>query len=150
MHRKFIALIVSAAIAVTAFGATPARAGDTERLLGGLAALAIIGAAIHHHEKKSRNRTRVTATPPKPTIQSMRPLPPRVARYDLPRHCLRQPSARRAAAPLLGNRCLNRHYRYAASLPRVCRVSYWNGREKRHGFEPICLRQKGYRVVNYR
>ena len=42
MHRKFIAFIVTTAILVTGFSAAPARAGDAEKLLGGLAALAIL------------------------------------------------------------------------------------------------------------
>ena len=48
-HRSFIALIsaLSLAVAITGASAAPARAGDdTARVLAGIAALAIIGAAI--------------------------------------------------------------------------------------------------------
>jgi len=43
MHRKFIALILATAMAITGLSAAPARAdGDTARIFAGLALLAII------------------------------------------------------------------------------------------------------------
>ena len=54
MHRRFIALILSASLVVTTAGAAPARADDTEKWIAGAAALAIIGLAIHEESKKNR------------------------------------------------------------------------------------------------
>lgn len=149
MHRKFITLIVTAAIIVTAFSSAPARAGNTERFLGGLAAIAILGAAIHHHEKKKERRARATVPQyHQPKAHSVRPLPDRVAKYDLPRKCLKPMNGYPSNSPLLGPRCLERHYRHAAGLPQHCRISFWNGHKMRDAYEPRCLRRKGYRVVN--
>ncbi|MEM7091269.1 MAG: hypothetical protein AAF496_17075, partial [Pseudomonadota bacterium] len=92
MHRKFIALIVSSAIAITGFSALPARAGDTERLLGGLAALTILGIALHQREKRKDRRRQVAPKVhhnPVPQQHSIRPLPDRVAKYNLPAKCLK-------------------------------------------------------------
>ena len=56
MHRKFIAAIVSVSIAITAFSANSAAAGDrgTTNFLAGLAGLAILGAIIHDSTKKKK------------------------------------------------------------------------------------------------
>jgi len=146
MHRKFIAAIVATAIAITGFSAAPARAGDAEKILGGLAALAIIGAAVHHYDKKKdRERTTRRYTPYQPVTP--RPLPPRVTRYDLPAQCLKQMRGYPGNQPLLGPKCLNKHYGHANTLPQMCRISFWNGKKNRQAYEPRCLRQQGYRVV---
>lgn len=49
MHRKFIALVIAAALAVTGINAAPAEARDRAEaaaVIAGVAALAIIGAAL--------------------------------------------------------------------------------------------------------
>lgn len=60
MSRKFITIILSAAIAVTGFTAPPARAGDDDiaKWIAGAAALAIIGAAINEKNNNNNNRSR--------------------------------------------------------------------------------------------
>lgn len=168
MHRKFIALVVSTAIAVTGISASQARAADAHDILGGLAAIAILGAAIHHYDKKkdrrqqqeqhvTRNHGKPYPAPyqgkPYPLPQQQpggharpRPLPQDVARFNLPSQCLRQETGYRGNGPVLGARCLSRSYGYADSLPQQCKVSYWNGERTRTGYEPNCLRQFGYRV----
>ncbi|MEX0319862.1 MAG: hypothetical protein AB3N21_18040 [Ruegeria sp.] len=151
MHRKFIALIVSTAIAITGLSASQARAADPHDILGGLAAIAILGAAIHHYDKK-RDRERARhdyriRDYPDPGPVTRRPLPPRVARYDLPQRCLRTFKRYSRHHPLLGQKCLKRHYRHANSLPKSCKVGFWNGERVRKAYEPRCLRQHGYRVV---
>lgn len=46
-HKHFIAAILAAAISITALSSAPARAGnDTAKIIAGVAALAIIGAAV--------------------------------------------------------------------------------------------------------
>lgn len=56
MSGKFITLIIAASIAVTGMTANPARAGDRDvaRALAAIAGIAIIGAAIHDHNKNKR------------------------------------------------------------------------------------------------
>lgn len=160
MHRKFIALIVATAIAITGVSASQARAADTGDIIGGLAALAIIGAAVNHYQKQNRKQVEVSRHQYKPKPQyvyprakkpvkkhHVRPLPKRVARYDLPQRCLRTFDAYSKKRPLLGPNCLKRHYKYANNLPYQCKVGFWNGKTVKRAYEPTCLRQKGYRVV---
>lgn len=159
MHRKFIALIVASAIAVTGLSASQARAADTRDIIGGLAAIAIIGAAIHHYEKDkskkkaSRKKSYVHKQPKhvykKPTVKKhhVRRKPQRVARYDLPHRCLRTYKGYGPNRKLLGPSCLTKHYKYSNSLPHQCKVGFWNGNKVSRAYEPACLRQQGYRVV---
>lgn len=147
MHRKFIALIVGTAIAVTMFSTAPARAGDDAgRIIAGLAALALIGAAIHQYER-NRDDQVTSSVRTYPTHPRTRPLPRHVARYDLPRSCLRRPYGNGRGSALVGERCLNQTYRHAGSLPAACRVSVRDGRHRRDGFDVGCLRARGYRLV---
>ncbi len=152
MHRKFIALIVATAIAVTGVSASQARAADTGDILGGLAAIAIIGAAVNHYNKEKR-RDRPSRQyhhvykEPKIVHPHVRPVPKRVARYDLPHRCLRTIKGYGPNRQLLGPKCLKKHYKHANSLPNQCKVGFWNGKKVKRGYEPACLRQQGYRVV---
>ncbi|WP_170763434.1 hypothetical protein [Ruegeria lacuscaerulensis] len=159
MHKKFIALIVASAVAITGISASKARAADTGDIIGGLAAIALIGAAVKHfsdQNKKNtvtRNHNHVYKAPRKPVYAKpkdrphyVRPLPERVARYTLPQRCLRTYKAYSHNRPLLGTRCLSKYYKYSNSLPYQCKVGFWNGKEVKRAYEPACLRQKGYRV----
>lgn len=59
MHRKFIAIVLGAALAVTGLSSAPVRAqdrGETAAIIAGVAALAIIGAAVANDRKKDRRR----------------------------------------------------------------------------------------------
>lgn len=60
MYRKFIATVLATAVAITGFTAAPARADNEDllKILGGVAAIAIIGAAINEardDDKVSKN-----------------------------------------------------------------------------------------------
>ena len=150
MHRKFIALILASALAITGLSAAPARAdGDAARIFAGLAALAIIGAAL----ERSRKQTTVTkqyiqpAHPQPVRPQPTRPLPSYVARRDLPTSCLRTRSVNGQWRNLYGARCLQNTYAHTNSLPYACQLGYWDGQRNRIGYEPLCLRERGYRTV---
>lgn len=150
MHKKFIALIIAAAVAITGVSASQAKAADAKDILGGLAAIAIIGAGVHYYnkeKKKDRATRQQTYTHTPHVTQPVRPLPPHVARYDLPQRCLRTYDGYSQDHPLLGPKCLEKHYKHANSLPQECKVGFWNGKKVRQAYEPACLRQKGYRVV---
>lgn len=63
MHRKFIAIVLGAALAVTSLSTTPVRAqdrGETAAIIAGVAALAIIGAAAASDRKHDRRKDYVT------------------------------------------------------------------------------------------
>lgn len=139
MHRKFIALIVSAAIAVTGISlvAKPARADETTRILAGIAALALIGAAIRSSREAS---VQVTTT----TRPTWRPPKPKVSRFVVPQYCLLPTPRYRGNDTLVGENCLRRYYGSTAQLPGQCRATFWNGRKWRTGYDPTCLRGKGY------
>ncbi|MDU9005128.1 hypothetical protein [Sedimentitalea todarodis] len=151
MHRKFIALIVSTAICITSLSAMPARAddNDTARALAGFAALAILGLAIHRARDKDDAPT-VSHVAPPPINHSVRPrpLPQRAARYNLPGKCLRNHKLHGGPSRLLGLQCLQSNYRYTAQLPQACRLRFDGGNFSRTGYEPLCLRERGYRIVN--
>ncbi len=151
MHRKFIALIISAAIAVTGISlvAKPARADETTRILAGIAALALIGAAIRNSRESSVQVT-TTATPtwqpPMPKYRHPLPPPPtpKVSRFVVPQYCLLPTPRYGANDTLVGEKCLRRYYGRTAQLPGQCRTTFWNGRRWRTGYDPTCLRGKGY------
>lgn len=148
MHRKFIALIVASAVAVTALSTAPARADehDVAKILAGLAALAFIGVAIEHNRDNDQPTASYSGrTPPRPIRP--RPLPPQVSKYQLPQHCLHRYSVNNGHRRLFGKRCLNNNYRHTASLPYACQFQFKDGRETRTGYEPRCLRERGYRFA---
>jgi hypothetical protein len=164
MHHKFIALVLGAAITITGFSAAPARADeDVAKILFGLTALAILGAAINDKRKdKEQTATRNSIdlesyrtknrydrsrkrNGQQPRWTQPRPLPDRVAKFNLPAQCQRSVSdhGRRS---VLGLRCLRNNYRYVDSLPAACRIEVHNGRKMRRGYGTRCLRKRGYRL----
>jgi hypothetical protein len=159
MHRKFIALILSTAIAITGLSAAPARAGnDAAKLLAGLAALALIGAAIQSNKRNQYVVSRNPAYTPPPTYKtrpphaahptySTKPTPPKISRLDLPGQCLRGKSVNGRQRALFGSRCLKTSYAFNGTLPYACRLGYWDGSRNRVGYEPRCLRENGYRFA---
>ncbi|MFU8776602.1 MAG: hypothetical protein ACNA7M_02880 [Roseovarius sp.] len=63
MHRKFIALIIGAALTVTSLTAAPAQAqsrGETAAIIAGVAALAIVGSTLANDRNRDRHSNHVT------------------------------------------------------------------------------------------
>lgn len=159
LHRRFIALVLAASVAVTGFSAAPARADeDFGKFLAGLAAIAIIGAAIENSRDDDvrvirKNTVRVTPghhhnhKHNKHKHNNVRPLPHHVKKFDLPAQCLR-------TFPGLGNKrilgrgCLGNNYRHVGSLPRACKIAVDRGQKRRVGYELLCLREHGYRLTS--
>ncbi|HKL55734.1 MAG TPA: hypothetical protein VJ893_06410 [Roseovarius sp.] len=57
MHRKFIAFIIGSAMTITSLAASPVEArdrGETAAIIAGVAALAIVGAAIADNKRDKR------------------------------------------------------------------------------------------------
>jgi len=142
MHRRFIAIIVSAAVAVTSMTAQPVRAGDDDiaKWIAGIATIAIIGAAINEKQKKDRRKKhRIVTNPPYPDP------------YLLPRKC-------RVSRNLQGNEirgfargCLKRNNVNVQALPQQCKVKFRDRQLDRRVvlFTGRCLRQNGYRVARH-
>ncbi|WP_293574100.1 hypothetical protein [Phaeobacter sp.] len=142
-HRKFIALVVAAAIAITGFSTAPAKADeDVAKVLAGLAVLGIIGAIINDADDKAHRPVTRPYHPQRP-----KPLPPRIARYDLPAKCVRYFPRYSQSKTLIGRGCLRKNYGYEHKLPSACRVTFWNGKRNRTGYRPECLTNRGYRIT---
>ncbi|MDT8327774.1 MAG: hypothetical protein RQ750_10375 [Roseovarius sp.] len=63
MHRKFIAIVLGAALAVTGLSSAPVRAqdrGETAAIIAGVAALTIIGVAVANDRKKGHRKDYVS------------------------------------------------------------------------------------------
>lgn len=151
MHRKFIALIVSTAIAITgaSLAAQPAKADDTTRVLAGIAALALIGAAIRDSQRKRVVVTRQQNVYSGPTYRrppAPRPVYRQHVRRDLPSSCILPVPANHSGRIVLGQTCLQRNAVNTAVLPRQCRENFWNGRKWRSGYNSTCLYGQGYRI----
>ncbi len=60
IYRKFIAIILGLSVAIAGLSAAPARAGDRDllKILGGVAAVAIIGSAIANAKDRDDHVTR--------------------------------------------------------------------------------------------
>lgn len=164
MHRKFIALISGLAISTALIGASaaPARAGDdTAKFLAGLAALAIIGAAIENNRDRDDHvihQRKVIVPPPphRPSVHNKdryshhdgrpggyRPTPPARPQVNVPGFCLQSYPGR---GTLLNGSCI-RQTTQSRALPQACAIGIDRGRDRGTiAYEPACLRQHGYRV----
>jgi len=178
MHRKFITLVVAASLAVTGLSAAPARADaeDAAKVIAGVAALAILGAAIadakddkdrvtrnrDHLRHESRHRGhgktwghrqgRDNWDKAHRNSKHARPLPKRVKRKLLPGACRTEVRVRGGHHLRgFGRHCLKRNYGYANSLPRACKTTLRGQRGKlRAIYSGRCLYRHGYREANAR
>lgn len=141
MFRKLTITVTAAAMALTSFAATPARADDDDvaKALAALVGIAIVGKIVHDEKKKKKKKHPGTVKP--------RPLPPQVTRDTIPSRCLREYETSRGWITLYARRCLEKHYLYAHELPRDCKRRVHTYQGKRVGFKPRCLRRWGYRVA---
>lgn len=155
MHRRFIALIIAASVAITSLGATPVFAGEKEtaRTLAALLGIAIVGKIIHDKNKKGDLQVHVPQRQPTPPLAGdrviPRPIPDMVQRSLLPSHCLRVFDTYDGPLRVFGKKCLRRNYVYADSLPRYClrRVETYRGLRKM--YDARCLRYEGYQMARH-
>jgi hypothetical protein len=155
MHRKFIAAVAAAALAITGLSAVPARAdvNDTAKIIAGIAALALIAKAIEDsNDRKAARQQRYTHRPVQqhyyqPGLKP-RPLPHQVARPGLPDHCLFTAQTAQGPAHVFGARCLQRNYVQANTLPEACAQQAWTDRGQRWVYNAACLRNQGYRLAS--
>ena len=156
MSRPFIAAVIATAVALSGFSASTAQAGnrDVVRALTGIAAVAIIAGALSDNDRRRHHRKHGRVSrgyhDPSPVV-TPRPLPRRVQRYALPRHCMVRAQSRRGhPRRVFGARCLNRHFRFTDSLPRTCAVQIsggYRGDHRRAGYGARCLRKHGYHLA---
>ncbi|TNF64746.1 MAG: hypothetical protein EP307_01840 [Rhodobacteraceae bacterium] len=157
MHRKFIAAVIAATIAITGFAAAPARADgdDVARALAGIAALALIARAIDkRNDERAVARQQHHFQPHKPQYHAPapikpRPLPPQVSRKLLPEQCLRTFDGPHGQTHAFGARCLSRNYTFAESLPRQCAEQVWTRQGTGWAYNARCLRRQGYQTARF-
>ncbi len=160
MFKPLIAGIT--ALSLTLATATPVQAqgmnrDDVGKLLIGLAAVAVIGAAI----EQNRDRPRDHSTQVHDRHQwnginrnnnnnwsnlNRRAENNRDNRRTLPRACLRSVETRFGTQRMFGKRCLENNYRHVNNLPGRCAVRVYTNNGPRRGFDPLCLREQGYRA----
>lgn len=158
MHRKFIATIAAAAVAVTAVGNAPARADeDVLRALAAIAGIAIVGKVIHDRNERKREKSHVARNVHKAPVYhnhkkvydlAPRPLPQRAKnRRLLPGDCLRTAETRQGRVRYFGKRCLERNFNYVNRLPQACAIRLRGDDRNRRGYEARCLRREGYQLA---
>ncbi|PJI86014.1 hypothetical protein BC777_2371 [Yoonia maricola] len=144
---------VVTALSLTLATATPTYAQglsreDAGKLLIGLAAVAVIGAAIEE------NRDRSTSSPVHDQRQwnginrnnnwSDLNRQQTNSRRTLPRACLRSVETRFGDQRIFGKNCLENNYNHASRLPARCAVRVYTNNGPVRGFDPFCLRDQGF------
>ncbi len=163
MYRKFIAVILAAAVAVTALGSAPAQAGDRDiaRFIAGVAAVGIIAATIHDQQRRgqghddgrghvSRQQTYyppVVHAPQRRHDAYVQPRQDHRARGGLPSSCLQTVSDRRGSRHVFSAGCLQRNDVRVGNLPDNCALTYVGQKGRaRTGYDAGCLADYGYRT----
>jgi len=155
MLKKLIAGAATAALLAT----TPAQANtldrnDVGKLVIGLAAVAVLSAAINNRKEDNN-----AASEPTLRVQTHRPIPrsngyshndrwrslSRQNRGIIPSSCLHSLRTRFGEQRIFGRDCLERNYAFTNSLPGQCAVRLYTNSGPRRGFDPHCLRDQGYR-----
>lgn len=153
MHRKFITLVLSAALAITGLGTGSARADDTAEWIAGAAALAILGYAIVDQKNRDRHAGTTPYYQPRAYGQSApvvrQPTPYYRSSKGLPPQCVVSGKLQGRKVHGLRRNCLKRFNVNLNALPRECAVKFRNPNTgKRHViYGGRCLRQQGYRLA---
>jgi hypothetical protein len=155
MFKPLIAGITALSLTLATTAPLHAQSIDREnvgKLLIGLAAVAVIGAAIEENRDRSRSTpvhdNRQTGGINRNNSWSDLNRNHRHnndARRVLPGGCLRTVETRFGNQRMFGQRCLERNYRHASRLPERCAVRLYTNDGPRRGFDPLCLREQGFR-----
>lgn len=150
------------ALSLTLATATPISAQgldreDVGKLLIGLAAVAVIGAAIEgNRDRRSGNEAADTGIQAHDNVHRNginrsnnwadlnRQSQSNNARRTVPFECLQTVETRFGAQRLFGRRCLERNYRHVNQLPDRCAVRLYTTNGPVRGYDPLCLREQGF------
>jgi hypothetical protein len=140
------------ALSLTLATASPLQAQgldreDAGKLLFGLAAIAILGAALDSRDRRGPEVETVSRgiDPNRSWSDLNRETRYDNARYTLPGRCLRNVDTRFGSQRMFAQRCLERNYHDTNSLPARCAVRIYTDNGPRRGFDPHCLHEQGYR-----
>ena len=142
MFKSVIAGVT--ALSLTFATAVPAQANgidrdDAGKVIFGLVALAVLGAAIENNNRRD-SQPEVTRDPtPQHPINLGN-------QQRLPQSCVRRIETRYGEHRMLLRRCLQRSDIRVRDLPNRCEVRLFTDDGPRNGFDPACLRQAGYRI----
>lgn len=146
------------ALSLTLAPAAPVHAQGMDRenvgkLIFGIAAIAVLSAAIDNSRRNDRATTRSQTVHDRSNQNNgwgngNRQRAQDQSRYrDLPRECLRSVETRFGTQRLFVQRCLERNYARANRLPERCAVRIYTTDGPRSGFDPLCLREQGYQIA---
>lgn len=164
---RFTNIALSAATALgIALAPVPAAAGpDGEDIAKALAGLAVLGivAKVASDRDKRRDRAATQSAPQYGTVddhnrriidgnfrsidEPVRNKKRGFKKAKLPDRCLRVVETRRSDRYVYGNRCLNRHYKFASKLPERCVRYVRTDRGLREVYAARCLARDGWRVA---
>jgi hypothetical protein len=153
MKSRLLATVLAAAVALTAATSNPAAAldrGETQRLLLGLTALAIIGALADKGRGDDDDDDDHVVTRPAPPPEYHGHLPrPRGWHPSLrllPIACQFQVQTRYGSRKVLGRDCMESNRVDTYQLPRQCAMTIDTTRGPRSVFGSRCLNEAGYRI----
>ncbi len=147
--------LIAGIIALSLTLATPLQAGgldrdDVGKLILGIAAIAALNAALENR-REDRSTTQVRDR----DMRAPRVSPNNANRWSdlnrqtnrrvIPHACLRNIETRFGTQRMFGLRCLERNYNHVNSLPDRCAVRVYTNNGPRRGYDPLCLREQGYR-----
>lgn len=135
--------VLAGAMALSTITATPAQASsdDLAKVLLGLTALTILGAALADNDPAPAAPATRYYAPPRPV-----PVAPPVVKRPLPSQCLQAARIDGRARNVYGKACLSRHYRHVERLPQACRATVRIYGKLREVFRVGCLRSRGWPV----
>jgi hypothetical protein len=142
MTKNLMAMVLSASLALTSITATPARADeDVGKVLAGIAALVILGAAANKQKHRNENKRASRHVP----VETWAPAPKlRKQVKRAPQRCLRDQWTHRGNRQVYGARCMNRHSN--AQLPNRCLRQADVNQGPRRFYTKRCLRKNGWRA----
>lgn len=167
MPRKIIRTLMASAVALAGLTAAPAAADHNrhlEKFIIGAGTLLLLNelsngntALIYrtdryrdHRDRRYRDDGYYRYKPAKPR----KPQGAKHRRAALPAYCLTRVRTGNGPVRMFDKRCLKRNYRQADRLPQACRVtvrSWGQGQQlRRLGYDPLCLRNRGFRVAGNR
>jgi len=137
---KFLTVpLLALTMALAPVGAAPARANSTSnsdvaKVLAGVALLAFLAAAANSAKAKP------APVPARP----VHPVPPGLAKRDLPAQCRERIHERGHDSIVYGKRCLQQHYRLVHHLPRACEDTVTVFGRSFEVYRAQCLRRYGW------